>query len=269
MLIESDHPTLSIRRQCELIGLNRATFYWQPAGETLLNLKLMHLIDREYTRAPFYGYRKMTFRLNNVHGYQVNHKRVFRLMRKMGLQAVFPRPRTSIPNLQHKKYPYLLRGLAITHSNQVWSTDITYIPMPHGFMYLVAIIDWYSRFVIAWQLSNTLDGSFCLETLLTALRQGQPEIFNSDQGVQFTAHAFTGALAEAGIRISMDGRGRAFDNIFVERLWRTVKYENIYIQEYATMPALLDGLEDYFKLYNYERPHQSLNYRVPADVHFS
>ncbi|MBT4458368.1 MAG: IS3 family transposase [Anaerolineae bacterium] len=269
MLIESDHPTLSIRRQCELIGLNRATFYWQPAGETLLNLKLMHLIDREYTRAPFYGYRKMTFRLNNVHGYQVNHKRVFRLMRKMGLQAVFPRPRTSIPNLQHKKYPYLLRGLAITHSNQVWSTDITYIPMPHGFMYLVAIIDWYSRFVIAWQLSNTLDGSFCLETLLTALRQGQPEIFNSDQGVQFTAHAFTGALAEAGIRISMDGRGRAFDNIFVERLWRTVKYENIYIQEYATVPALLDGLEDYFKLYNYERPHQSLNYRVPADVHFS
>ena len=211
----------------------------------------------------------MTFRLNNVHGYQVNHKRVFRLMRKMGLQAVFPRPRTSIPNLQHKKYPYLLRGLAITHSNQVWSTDITYIPMPHGFMYLVAIIDWYSRFVIAWQLSNTLDGSFCLETLLTALRQGQPEIFNSDQGVQFTAHAFTGALAEAGIRISMDGRGRAFDNIFVERLWRTVKYENIYIQEYATVPALLDGLEDYFKLYNYERPHQSLNYRVPADVHFS
>jgi putative transposase len=268
MLIEPHHPTLSIRRQCELIGLNRATFYWQPAGETLLNLKLMQLIDREYTRAPFYGYRKMTVRLNNVHGYQVNHKRVARLMRKMGLQAVCPRPRTSIPNRQHKKYPYLLRGLEITHPGQVWSTDITYIPMPHGFMYLVAIIDWYSRFVIAWKLSNTLDGSFCLETLLMALQQGQTEIFNTDQGVQFTAHAFTGALSEAGIRISMDGRGRAFDNIFVERLWRTVKYENIYIKEYATGSALFNGLEDYFQLYNYERPHQNLAYRVPAEVHF-
>ena len=264
MLIEHRHPTLSIRRQCELIGLNRATFYRQPAGETQFNLKLMQLIDREYTRAPFYGYRKMT-----QHGYRVNHKRVARLMQKMGLQAVYPKPRTSIPDRQHKKYPYLLRGLAITRPNQVWSTDITYIPMPHGFMYLVAIIDWYSRFVIGWQLSNTLDGSFCLETLLLALRQGQPEIFNTDQGVQFTAHAFTGALTEAEIRISMDGRGRAFDNIFVERLWRTVKYENIYIKEYATVPVLFNGLEDYFQLYNYERPHQSLNYRVPADVHFS
>ncbi len=268
MLIESHHPTLSIRRQCELVGLNRATFYRQAVGETPLNLKLMQLIDQEYTRAPFYGYRKMTVRLNDQHGYQVNHKRVARLMWKMGLQAVYPRPRTSIPDLQHKKYPYLLRGLAITHPNQVWSTDITYIPMPHGFMYLVAIIDWYSRFVIAWQLSNTLDGSFCLETLLLALQQGQPEIFNTDQGVQFTAYAFTGALGEAGIRISMDGRGRAFDNIFVERLWRTVKYENIYIKEYSTIPALFNGLEDYFQLYNYERPHQSLDYRVPAEVHF-
>ena len=269
MLIEPRHSTLSIRRQCELIGLNRATYYWQPAGETPLNLKLMRLIDREYTKAPFYGYRKMTVRLNDQHGYQVNHKRVARLMRKMGLQAVYPRPRISIPDLQHKKYPYLLRGLAITHPNQVWSTDITYIPMPHGFMYLVAIIDWYSRFVIAWQLSNTLDGSFCLETLLVALQQAQPEIFNTDQGVQFTAHAFIGALTEAGIRISMDGRGRAFDNIFVERLWRTVKYENIYIKEYSTVPALFSGLDDYFQLYNYERPHQSLDYRVPAEIHFS
>ena len=269
MLIEPQHPTLSIRQQCELIGLNRATFYWQAAGETPLNLRLMQLIDREYTRAPFYGYRKMTVRLNNQHGYQVNHKRVARLMRKMGLRAVCPRPRTSIPDRQHKKYPYLLRGLAITHPNQVWSTDITYIPMPHGFMYLVAIIDWYSRFVIAWQLSNTLDGSFCLETLLLALEQGHPEIFNTDQGVQFTAHDFTGALEAADIRISMDGRGRAFDNIFVERLWRTVKYENIYIKEYTTVPALFNGLEDYFQLYNYERPHQNLGYRVPAEIHFA
>ena len=269
MLIEPRHPVLSIRRQCELIGLNRATYYWQPAGETPLNLKLMQLIDREYTKTPFYGYRKITVRLNDYHGYEVNHKRVARLMQKMGLQAIYPRPRTTIPDLQHKKYPYLLRGLAITRPSQVWSTDITYIPMPHGFMYLVAIIDWYSRFVIAWQLSNTLDGSFCLDTLQRALEQGQPEIFNTDQGVQFTALAFTGALAKAGIRISMDGRGRALDNIFVERLWRTVKYENIYIKEYATVPALFNGLENYFQFYNYERPHQSLDYRVPADIHFS
>jgi putative transposase len=269
MLVEPSHPTLSIRRQCELLGLNRSTFYRQPAGETPLNLKLMKLIDREYTRAPFYGYRKMTARLNSQHGYQVNHKRVARLMRKMGLEAVFPRPRTSIPASQHEKYPYLLRGLEITHPNQVWSTDITYIPMPHGFMYLVAIMDWYSRFVIAWQLSNSLEGSFCVETLLDALAQGKPEIFNTDQGAQFTAHAFTQKLIDADIRISIDGRGRAFDNIFVERLWRTVKYENIYIKEYDTVPMLFNGLEDYFQLYNYERPHQSLDYRVPADVHFS
>jgi putative transposase len=269
MLVDPYYPTLSIRRQCELLGLNRSTFYWQPAGETPHNLKLMKLIDREYTRAPFYGYRKMTVRLNSQHGYQVNHKRVARLMRKMGLQAVFPRPKTSIPASQHKKYPYLLRGLTITHPNQVWSTDITYIPMPHGFMYLVAIMDWYSRFVIAWQLSNSLEGSFCQEALRTALGQGKPEIFNTDQGAQFTAHAFTGTLADAGVRISMDGRGRAFDNIFVERLWRTVKYEDVYIKEYDTVPMLFNGLEDYFQLYNYERPHQSLDYRVPADVHFS
>jgi putative transposase len=229
----------------------------------------MQLIDREYTKAPFYGYRKMTVRLNSKHGCQVNHKRVARLMRKMGLEAIYPRPRTTIPDLQHKKYPYLLHGLEITHPGQVWSTDITYIPMSHGFMYLVAIIDWYSRFVIAWQLSNTLDGSFCLDTLREALEQAQPEIFNTDQGVQFTALAFTGALAKAGIRISMDGRGRALDNIFVERLWRTVKYENIYIKDYATVPALFNGLEDYFQFYNYERPHQSLDYRVPAEVHYS
>jgi putative transposase len=269
MLIEHHHTAISVRRQCELVGLNRATFYRQVVGETSLNLKLMQLIDREYTRAPFYGYRKMTVRLNDQHGYQINHKRVARLMRKIGLQAVYPRPRTSIPDLQHKKFPYLLRGLAITHPNQVWSTDITYVPMPHGFMYLVAIIDWYSRFVIAWKLSNTLDGSFCLETLLMALQQGQPEIFNTDQGVQFTARDFTSTLSGAGVRISMDGRGRAFDNIFVERLWRTVKYENIYIKEYSTVSALFNGLEDYFQLYNYERPHQSLDYRVPAEIHFS
>lgn len=269
MMIEMNHPTLSIRRQCDLIGLNRSTFYWQPAAESPLNLALMQLIDQEYTRAPFYGYRKMTIRLNREHGYEVNRKRVARLMVKMGLQAIYPQPRTTISNPQHKKYPYLLRGLKINRPNQVWAADITYIPMPQGFMYLVAIMDWFSRYVVAWQLSNTLDGAFCLATLCDALQQSQPEIFNTDQGVQFTAHDFTNELETAGIRISMDGRGRYLDNIFVERLWRTVKYEDIYIKEYAHVPALFTGLGDYFHVYNYERPHQSLGYYTPADVHFS
>jgi len=268
-MIDTNHPTLSIRRQCKLVGLNRSSFYREPAGESLLNLQLMRLIDKEYTRAPFYGYRKMTARLNDPHGYQVNHKRVARLMQTMGLQAVYPRPRTSIPDKQHKKYPYLLRGLDINRPNQVWAADITYVPMPLGFMYLVAIMDWFSRYVVAWQLSNTLDGTFCLEALRLALRHGQPEIFNTDQGVQFTAHAFTDELEAANICVSMDGRGRVFDNIFIERLWRTVKYEDIYIKEYASVPALAAGLQDYFQLYNYERPHQSLSYQAPADVHYA
>ena len=267
-MIDTDHPMLSIRRQCELVGLNRATFYWQPAAESPFNLELMRLIDEEYTRAPFYGYRKMTVRLNHQHGYQVNHKRVARLMQKMGLQAVYPRPRTSIPDKQHNMYRYLLRGLDINRPNQAWASDITYVPMPLGFMYLVAIMDWFSRFVVAWQLSNTLDSAFCLAALRLALRHGQPEIFNTDQGVQFTAYEFTDELEAVDIRISMDGRGRVFDNIFVERLWSTVKYEDIYIKDYATVPDLAAGLADYFQLYNYERPHQSLGYQVPADVHY-
>jgi putative transposase len=267
-MIETNHPTISVRRQCKLIGLNRATYYREPAGESAQNLNLMRLIDEEYTRRPFYGYRKMTVRLKGQ-GYGVNRKRVARLMGIMGLQAIYPRPRTSIPNHEHKKYPYLLRGMAITRPNQVWSADITYVPMPTGFMYLVAVIDWYSRFVLAWQLSNTLDGLFCLDALRLALRQGRPEIFNTDQGVQFTANDFTDELKAANIRISMDGRGRAFDNIFVERLWRSVKYEDLYIKEYLIVLALEGGLHDYFQFYNYERPHQSLSYRTPADIHFA
>jgi putative transposase len=231
-MIETGHPTLSVRRQCELVGLNRATFYRQPRGETPLNLRLMRLIDEEYTRTPFYGYRKMTVRLN-AQGYAVNGKRVARLMGLMGLHAIHPHPRTSIPDQQHTKYPYLLRGLAITRPHQVWSADITYVPMPTGFMYLVAILDWFSRFVLAWQLSNTLDGAFCREALRLAFQQGRPDIFNTDQGVQFTAHDFTGDLETAGVRISMDGRGRAFDNIFIERFWRSVKYEDLYINQWC------------------------------------
>jgi len=268
MMIEPIHPTLSIRRQCDLVGLNRASFYYQPAVETALNLELMRVIDEEYTRTPFYGYRKMTARLQQL-GYAVNRKRVARLMGKMGLQAIYPRPRTSIADRQHKKYPYLLRGLQITRPNQVWAADITYVPLLHGFMYLVAIMDWYSRFVLTWQLSNTLDGVFCLEALQMALEKGKPEIFNTDQGAQFTAHIFAGELETHHIQISMDGRGRVFDNIFIERLWRSVKYEHIYLHDYSSVPALETGLGDYFQLYNYERPHQSLNYQTPADVHFS
>jgi putative transposase len=267
-MIEPTHPDLSIRRQCELIGLNRATYYTQPAGETSFNLHLMRLIDEQYLRTPFYGYPKMTAAIRRQ-GYDVNRKRIARLMRKMGLQAVFPRPKRPQPAPGHTIFPYLLRGVAITHPNQVWSADITYIPMAQGFMYLVAIIDWYSRYVLAWQLSNTLEGTFCQTALDTALQHGQPEIFNTDQGSQFTAQAFTGRLLDAQIRISMDGRGRALDNIFVERLWRSVKYEDIYLKNYPAVPALTGGLHDYFRFYNHDRPHQSLDYRVPADVYLS
>jgi putative transposase len=265
-MIEKQHPNISIRRQCELIGLHRSTFYTQPVGETVLNLKLMRLIDEQYLRTPFYGYPKMTVVLRRL-GYIVNRKRVARLMQKMGLQALFPRRNLTQAAVGHQIYPYLLRGLTITHPNHVWSTDITYIPMVKGFMYLVAIIDWYSRYVLAWQLSNTLDGAFCLDTLNLALRHTQPEIFNTDQGSQFTARTFTGRLAEAGIRISMDGRGRALDNIFIERLWRSVKYEDIYLKHYETVSTLERGLQNYFDFYNHERPHQSLGYRVPSEVY--
>lgn len=266
-MIDPQHPKLSIRRQCQLIGLNRATYYRKPKGEPELNLELMKIIDKEYTKRPFYGYRKITRQLQEKHGYPVNHKRVVRLMQKMGLQAVYPRPKTSIPNHEHKKYPYLLRNVEIKRPNQVWSTDITYVPMPGGFMYLTAVIDWYSRFVIAWQLSNTLEAEFCVDTLKLALLHGKPEIFNTDQGAQFTANAFVSVLEKNEIQISMDGRGRALDNIFVERLWRTVKYEDIYIKSYATVPELYNGLNEYFRFYNYERIHQSLDYQTPASVY--
>jgi putative transposase len=266
-LIELNHPKLSIRRQCELLGLNRSSFYSQPAGETALNLTLMRLIDVQYTQTPFYGWPKMTVYLQQL-GYPINHKRVQRLMQLMGLQAIYPKPRTSTPAPGHKIYPYLLRGVNITRSNQVWSADITYVPLPKGFMYLVAIIDWFSRYVLTWQLSNTLDSHFCIQALQQALQHGQPEIFNTDQGAQFTALAFTGLLEAAHIRISMDGRGRALDNIFVERLWRTVKYEEIYLKDYATVPDLITGLTRYFTFYNQERFHQSLGYRTPVEVYF-
>lgn len=225
------------------------------------------MIDRQYTETPFYGWPKMTAHLQRQ-GYAINPKRVRRLMQLMGLRAVQPRRRTTVRGQAPSIYPYLLRHLEIVRPNQVWSSDITYVPLRGGFMFLVAILDWFSRYVITWQLSNTLDGKFCLESLQRALALARPEIFNTDQGVQFTARAFTDRLVLAGVGISMDGRGRVFDNIFIERLWRTVKYENIYLMEYATVPELETGLEAYFKFYNRRRPHQSLGYRTPAEVHF-
>jgi putative transposase len=268
VLIEAESIQLSIRRQCQLLGLNRSTYYYAPAGESELNLQLMRLIDEQYLKTPFYGYPKMTAHLCRA-GYEINPKRVYRLMQKMGIQAIYPKPKTTKHAAEHKIYPYLLRDRQITRPDQVWSSDITYVPMPRGFMYLAAVIDWNSRYVLDWQLSNTLDGAFCLENLHQALKKGKPEIFNTDQGVQFTASAFTSCLQQAGIRISMDGRGRALDNIFIERLWRTVKYEDLYIWDYPTVSELTAGLERYFTFYNHERPHQSLDYHTPAEVHFA
>lgn len=258
---------MSIRRQCQLVGLNRSTFYLEPASETPENLLFMRLIDEQYLERPFYGSRRMREHLRGL-GHVVNRKRVQRLMRKMGLEAIYPKPKTSQRGVEHTVYPYLLRYVDVVRPCQVWSTDITYVPMPRGFMYLVAVIDWYSRYVLSWQLSNTLDGGFCLEALESALQWGRPEIFNTDQGVQFTASGFTSTVEAAGIRVSMDGRGRALDNVFVERLWRSVKYEDIYLRDYEDGRALHRGLRRYFAFYNHERPHQSLGYRCPVEVHY-
>jgi putative transposase len=257
---------LSVRRQCELLGLNRSTFYYEPTGAAPEDLRLMRLIDEQYTACPFYGSRRMSEWLTR-HGEEVNRKRVQRLMRTMGLEAIYPKPRLSVAGRGHKIYPYLLRGVKIERPDQVWSSDITYVPMPSGFMYLAAVIDWFSRYVVAWRLSNTLDGAFCLEMLDEALRTGKPEVFNTDQGVQFTAEAFTGRLLSAGVAVSMDGRGRALDNVFVERLWRAVKYEDIYVRSYEAVAELLAGLIRYFAFYNQERLHQSLGYETPAEVY--
>jgi putative transposase len=265
-LIEIGRPGLSVRRQCELLGLPRSSLYYEPAGETAENLRLMRLIDEEYTAHPFFGSRQMTAWLVR-HGEAVNRKRVQRLLRLMGLEAIYPKPRLSVAGRGHRIYPYLLRNVAVGRPDQVWSADITYVPLTAGFMYLAATMDWYSRYVISWRLSNTLDGSFCLDMLEEALGRGRPEVFNTDQGVQFTAQAWTGRLESAGAAVSMDGRGRCLDNVFVERLWRTVKYEDVYLHGYEAVPDLGRGLGLYFRFYNEERPHQSLGGRTPREVY--
>src|SRR5271165_4364017 len=265
-LIDADHAELSIRRQCELLGLSRASLYYEPAPATAENVRLMGLLDKQYTACPFYGSRRLTAWLVQQ-GEAVNRKRVQRLLRIMGLEAIYPKPKLSVAGRGHRIYPYLLRGVAIERPNQVWSADITYVPLASGFMYLAATIDWYSRYVISWRLSNTLDGSFCLDMLEEALGRGRPEVFNTDQGVQFTARAWTGRLESAGAAVSMDGRGRCLDNVFVERLWRSVKYEDVYLHGYEVVPELQRGLVRYFTFYNEERPHQSLERRTPREVY--
>jgi putative transposase len=253
---------LSVARQCELLDLPRSSWYYQPLGETAENLQLMRAIDEVYLRWPFYGSRRIALELD------VNRKRVQRLMRQMGLEAIYPKRRTTQPGPGHKIYPYLLRNVAITRPDQVWSTDITYLPLRHGFMYLAAVLDWHSRYVLSWRLSNTLDGSFCVLALEAALARGRPEIFNTDQGSQFTAAAFTSRLLECGVAISMDGRGRALDNVFIERLWRTVKYEEVYLKDYHDGWEAESSLRAYFDFYCDRRRHQALGYRTPAEIYF-
>jgi putative transposase len=264
-MIDWDHPELSLVRQCSLLGISRSSLYYQPATVSAGDLELMALLDRQYLKTPFYGSRKMTAWLR-TQGYQVNRKRVRRFMLVMGLQAIYRRPNTSKPAPEHKVYPYLLKGLEINRVNQVWTSDITYLPMAQGFLYLVAIMDWYSRYVLAWRLSNTMETGFCLEALEEALNKGRPEIFNTDQGSQFTSDAFTGMLLEHGVQVSMDGKGRYTDNIFVERLWRSIKYEEVYLKAYQNGSEARAGIGAYLDFYNQERPHQALGYRTPGEV---
>jgi putative transposase len=256
---------ITLKKQCGLLSLSRSSYYYEPAVETELNLKLMRLIDETYTECPFYGSRRITEILINQ-GYEINRKRIQRLMQRMGIKVIYPRPNLSKPDNTHRRFPYLLKGVKIEDVNDVWSTDITYIPMKNGFLYLVAVLDWFSRYVLTWKLSNNLESSFCIDVLIEALKIGKPKIFNSDQGTQFTSNKFLGILETHDVRISMDGKGRAFDNIFVERLWRTVKYEEVYCKAYESFDEAKENLNNYFRFYNGKRLHQSLGYKTPREI---
>jgi putative transposase len=265
--IEPDHPDLSVSRQCDLVSIARSTFYREPAPETPLNLGLLRLIDEQFLQTPWYGSRQMTRHLRRE-GHDVGRKRVRRLMRKMSLVPIYQRPRTTVPNPEHRIYPYLLRDLTIGRPNQVWCADITYIPMQRGFLYLVAVMDWATRKVLSWRLSNTMDVEFCVEALDEAMAAfGKPEIFNTDQGSQFTSSRFTAALSAAGVRISMDGRGRWMDNVFIERLWRSLKYECVYLYAFETGSQLRTGLSKWVTYYNARRPHSSLGGGTPDEAY--
>lgn len=258
---------ISVSRQCDLLDVARSSYYYENAGESEFNMNLMRMIDEQYLKTPFYGSPRMTEVLKRK-GYDVNHKRIERLMRVMGMAAVYPKRRTSQPQPENRIYPYLLDHLEISRPDHVWASDITYIRLLHGFVFLVAVMDWFSRYILAWELSIFLDKEFCLTALDRALGISRPEIFNSDQGGQFTSLDFTGRLEAKGIRISMDGRGRVFDNIFIERLWRTVKYEEVYLHAYETVGQARQRLADYFMFYNTERLHSSLGYRTPREIYF-
>jgi len=264
--IEPSNKKLSIKKQTELLGLNRSSYYLKYKGESDKNLLLMNLIDEEFTKHPFYGSRKITAWLKSK-GYIINRKKVQRLMNLMGLKAIYPKCNLSKANKKHIKYPYLLKNKKIFYANQVWSSDITYIKLAKGFVYLTAIIDWHSRCVLSWRLSNSLENNFCIEALEEALKKGKPEIFNTDQGTQYTSENFIRRLKEEGIKISMDGKGRALDNIFIERLWRSLKYEDIYLNEYKNPKELQKGLKKYFHFYNNYRLHQSLGYVTPEEIY--
>lgn len=267
-MIDPEDCPLSLLDQCRLLGISRSTMYYMHQGPNAEDLSMIRLLDEQYTRTPCYGVERMTAWLHRQ-GLRIGHNRVRRLLRLMGLEAIYAKPRLSLPGGQeHRIYPYLLRGLTIWRPNQVWATDITYIRLRQGFVYLTAILDWFSRYVLSWALSTTLDAWFCVEALREALGKAKPEIFNTDQGSQFTSEAFTGVLQNASVAISMDGKGRVFDNIFVERLWRTVKYEEVYLSDYGDADEARVGLGRFFGFYNHERPHQSLGYRTPEEIHF-
>ena len=267
-LVEPDHTRLSIARQCELLSINRSAYYYQPVGESPQNLELMRLIDEQHLETPWYGARQMARHLRRE-GHAVNRKRISRLMQLMGLSVIYQRPNTSKPHPQHKVYPYLLRGLVIDRPNQVWCADISYIPLRRGFLYLVAIMDWFSRKVLSWRLSNTMDADFCVDALEEALaRFGKPEIFNTDQGSQFTSDAFTNVLNGANVRISMDGKGRWRDNVMIERLWRSLKYECIYLYAFETGSEVRQGLKRWIEFYNTRRPHSKLDDRTPDEAYW-
>jgi putative transposase len=267
-MVEPELPEPSISRQCQLLGLNRSTFYYAPVPISPEDLELMRLIDEQYLKTPTYGSRSMARHFRRQ-GRKVNRKRIQRLMRLMGIEAIYPKPHTSRPHPQHRIYPYLLRGLSIDHPNQVWAADITYVPMARGFMYLVAVMDWHSRKILSWRVSNTLDSDFCNQALQEALkRYGKPEIFNTDQGAQFTSNGFTQILKDHEIAISMDGRGRCQDNIFVERLWWTIKHHYLYLHSFSTGSELRHGLEEWIRYYNHERGHSALDDRTPDEVYY-
>ena len=266
-LIDRGLPDLSISEQCELLSLGRSSFYYTPVGESSFNLALMNRIDEIATLRPYYGSPRITDELR-VLGYHVNRKRVMRLMHIMGLEAVYPKPRLSQPAEESKRYPYLLRGITAERPNHIWATDITYIRMHGGYLYLVAVIDWFSRYILSWRLSKTMDAWFCIEALRETLKLGLPEIFNSDQGAQFSDADFLGLLEQNKIRISKDGRGRAFDNIFTERFWRTLKYEEVYLKDYTDGKEAFQSLDSYIRFYNFERRHSSLGKATPAEIYF-